>query len=145
MNKKSKLLVFGSRSKVKKCVAAQIKSNGEKIKMVPSFKYLGFILDSSLNYNYNMSSVISTVQHKILMLEKVKKKVKKKLRKEAALSIYKAMLLPYFDYADVIYCKANTTDLDKLQRLQDRCMGLCLAGWGYLTDIGTTSQFNLFP
>ena len=36
------------------------------------------------------------------------------------------MLLPYFDYADVIYHKSNSTDLNKLQRLQNRCLRICM-------------------
>ena len=43
-----------------------------------------------------------------------------------ALLIYKSMLLPYFDYADVIYHKSNSRDLDKLQRLQNRCLRICM-------------------
>ena len=35
------------------------------------------------------------------------------------------MILPYIDYADVIYCKARIGDLDKLQRLQNRCLKMC--------------------
>ena len=36
------------------------------------------------------------------------------------------MLLPYLDYADVVFHKSNSTDLDKLQRLQNRCLRICL-------------------
>ena len=43
-----------------------------------------------------------------------------------ALLIYKSMILPYFDYADVIYSKSRSGDLDKLQRLQNRCLRICL-------------------
>ena len=36
-----------------------------------------------------------------------------------------SMILPYLDYADSIFHKANTSDLDKLQRLQNRCLKIC--------------------
>ena len=62
-------------------------------------KYLGVILDSTLNYNLHVNQVIRTVLHKLTLLSKMKKY----LRDDTALNIYKAMLLPYFDYADVIF------------------------------------------
>ena len=36
------------------------------------------------------------------------------------------MILPYFDYADIVFSKANQTELDKLQRAQNRCIKICL-------------------
>ena len=36
------------------------------------------------------------------------------------------MMLPFFDYADVIYNEANAQDLDRLQRLQHQALKLCL-------------------
>ena len=36
------------------------------------------------------------------------------------------MILPYFDYADVIYHKSNSGDLNELQQLQNRCLRVCL-------------------
>ena len=37
------------------------------------------------------------------------------------------MVLPYFDYCDVVYQGANKEfeDLDVLQRLQNKCLKLC--------------------
>ena len=59
--------------------------------------------------------------HKTVLLSKVKRY----LRDEVALQIYKSMILPYLDYADSIFDKANTYDLDKLPRLQNRCLKIC--------------------
>ena len=36
------------------------------------------------------------------------------------------MILPYIDYADIVYDKANCTELEKLQRMQNRCIKTCL-------------------
>ena len=36
------------------------------------------------------------------------------------------MILPFFDYADVVYHNANSCELEKLQRLQNRALKLCL-------------------
>ena len=120
--KKNKIMSFRSRAKVKKCKNANIVLNREKLKLVSSYKYLGFNLDSTLNCGFHISSVIKSVQHKMFMLSKIKRY----LTNDVAVQIYKSMLLPYLDYADVIYNRARVADLDKLQRLQSRCLRLCL-------------------
>ena len=119
--KKSKLMVFGSRSKVKKAKYVKVKLNGAILQKVPSIKYLGMLLDPTLSYNKHVSYVIKTVLYRMLLLTKIRKY----LHDEVALQIYKSMLLPYFDYADVIFNNSNVGDLDKLQRLQNKCLKLC--------------------
>ena len=119
---KTKIMAFASRSRVKKCKEVDIRIGGEKLKMVPYFKYLGLTLDSTLSYSKHIASVISLICHKMTLLAKLKKY----LNVESALLIYKTMLLPYFDYADVVISKANQKDIDKLQTLQNKCLRLCM-------------------
>ena len=120
--KKTKVMTFGSRQRVKKAKDVLLKIGGVELKVVPSYKYLGLILDSTLNYNMHIQSTIRIILHKLSLLAKMKKF----LTNDTALSIYKAMLLPYFDYGDIIYDKANCKDLDKLQKLQNKCLRICL-------------------
>ena len=115
-------MAFGSRSRVKKTKNTKIYPNGDMLQKVPTFTYLGLNLDPTLNYNHHISSVLRTVLHKMVLLSKLKKY----LNNNVALLIYKSMLLPYFDYADVIYHRSNSGDLDKLQRLQNRCLCICI-------------------
>ena len=91
-------MTFGSRHKVKKAKKAKIYLGKDALKQVPSYKYLGLILDSTLNYNLHVNQILRTVLHKLMLLSKMKKY----LRDEVALSVYKSMILPYFDYADII-------------------------------------------
>ena len=69
---KSKLMVFGSRSKVKKEKNVKIYLNGDPLQKVPTFKYLGMTLDSTLNYKHHISSVLKTVLHKLFLLSKLR-------------------------------------------------------------------------
>ena len=119
---KTKTMAFGSRQKVKRAKNMEIKLHGQVLKQVPSYKYLGFILDSTLNYNLHVGQVIRTVLHKLILLSKIKRY----LKDDTALSIYKSMMLPYFDYADVIFDTALNKDITKLQRLQNRCLKISL-------------------
>ena len=120
--KKTKVMAFGTRQKVKKTTDVNIEVGGERLKVVPSYKYLGIILDSTLNYSQHINAVINAVLHKLTLLAKMKRY----LHDDVAVKIYKSMLLPYLDYADVIYAKANSNDISKLQKLQNKCLKLCL-------------------
>ena len=121
---KTKIMAFASRSRVKKCKEVDIRIDGEKLKLVPYFKYLGLTLDSTLNYSKQVASVLKLICHKMTLLAKLKKY----LNGDSALLIYKTMMLPYFDYADVIICKANQKDIDKMQTLQNKCLRICVGG-----------------
>ena len=109
--KKTKLMIF-----------AQHFINNTSIQIVPTFKYLGLLLDSTLSFNSHIASLIRLISYKMSLLAKLKKY----LNNNVALLIYKTMLLPYFDYADIIFHKAKSADLGKIQRLQNRCLRLCL-------------------
>ena len=44
----------------------------------------------------------------------------------SSLAIFKTMILPYLDYGDILFSTANRQKLDKLQRLQNKCLKICL-------------------
>ena len=115
---KTKMMVFGTRNKVKKAKNVVLKLEGSQLQVVPTYKYLGFTLDSVLSFNYHVKNVSNMVAYKTNLLGKVRKF----LNEDVALKIYKSMILPYFDYGDVVYNSANNEGLDKLQRLQNRCL-----------------------
>ena len=52
--------------------------------------------------------------------------IRKYLTKNAAITIYKSMILPYFDYGDGFVINANQQLLDKIQRIQNRGLKICL-------------------
>ena len=119
---KTKVVIFGTRQSVKKNKNFNVKINGTKIKVVPTYKYLGVMLDSTLTYKAHIAYVSRIILHKIAVLSAVRKY----LTKDVAIKVYKSMVLPYFDYGDVIYHTAGKGDLEKLQRLQNRCLKICL-------------------
>ena len=138
--KKTKIMIFASRSRVKKANKVKILINNKPVQIVPTFKYLGLLLDSTLSYNSHIASLIRLISHKMSLLAKLKKY----LNKNVALLIYKTMLLPYFDYSDIIFHKANSSDLSKLQRLQNRCLRLCL-GFDRLYSTDKAHKAALVP
>ena len=119
---KTKVLIFGTQKRVKKVGQIQLNIDNKPIQQVPSYKYLGMTLDSSLSYKQHLATTVRTVSHKIYLLTRVRKF----MSNTSALLVYKTMILPFFDYADVVYHNANAKELDKLQRLQNRALKLCL-------------------
>ena len=95
---------------------------GCRIQSVPTFRYLGFVLDSTLNFKPHVADIIKKVLHKKLLLSRVRAF----LQKEVAVTIFKTMILPYFEYCDIVYNTVCSGDLDKLQRLQNKCLKTCL-------------------
>ena len=96
---KTKLMAFGTRQRVKKCKDVVVNLEGTMLQLVPPYKYLGFQLDSTLSFNYHVNSVSKTVAYKINLLARTRRC----LTNDVALKIYKSMILPYFDYGDIVY------------------------------------------
>ena len=61
---KTKLMVFGSRQKVKRAKEVEIRVGDVKLQLVPSYKYLGITLDSTLSLNYHFKAVASAISYK---------------------------------------------------------------------------------
>ena len=89
---------------------------------MPSHKYLGFNLDQTLNFRMHVNTVIQVVSRKMYVFGKLRQFMSDK----SASDVYKSMILPYFDYCDIIYSQTAAECLDKLQRLQNRGIRICL-------------------
>ena len=119
-NRKSKTVLFGTRlasnDKIK-CLLGNT-----KLEQVDNYRYLGVDLDRHLNYDLCITNTIKKVNHKIWLLAKLRYYMTENM----AIKIYKGMILPYFDYGDVVYMGGNTKLLNKLQVLQNRALKVCL-------------------
>ena len=100
----------------------RVSEKGHKVQNVPTFKYLGYILDSTLTFQVHIKDIIKKVIHKRIMLAELMPF----LNVIVAISIYKAMILPYFADCDLVYQGTCSWELDKLQRLQNKCLKTCL-------------------
>ena len=115
-------MIFETRQQIKKAGGINLNFKGKAIQKVPSFKYLGLVLDPTLFFNQQIKNVVKIVTHKMFMLTKIRRY----LNNKSMLCIYKSMVLPYFDYTDVVVSNASAFLLGKLQSLQKRCMRICL-------------------
>ena len=72
----------------KKTGHIQLQINGKPIQQVPSYRYLGMTLDSSLAYKPHLAIVVRNVSHKIYLLSRVKKFMSNR----SALLVYKTIV-----------------------------------------------------
>ena len=121
--KKTKGMIMGSRSMVKKHrFVPKRKIDGVALEYVFQYKYLGVTIDESLTFHNHLKNTIKILAHKIYMF----KKIRHYITEDAAVKIYKTMVLPYADYGDIFFINANNNQLKKLQTLQNRALRICL-------------------
>ena len=128
--KKTKSMVFGTKNILKTARHYNIFSNDTEILYVNKFTYLGIKLDNKLDFESHAKECLRLVSHKLYILSKIRNV----LNQEQALALYKSKILPYFDYGDIFYNKTYIRTTDKLQKLQNRAIRLCL---------GRDSRYNV--
>ena len=106
---KTKRMLLGSKHKIRKTRYHLLQIDNVPIDYVLSYKYLGITIDQSLNFNLHMNQLVKTISYKISFLQKIRTYITCK----AAIQIFKSMVLPYFDYGDIIYQGTSTKHLNK--------------------------------
>ncbi len=122
--RKTKFMIFGTKSRLKHCGDMPVIINGDVIERVTEFKYLGVILDEMLTFDAHIAYIHNKASKKMGAIRKVRQCVDE----NTALRLYKSLILPHFDYCDTVYMTATKESLQKLQLLQNhacRVMLLC--------------------
>ena len=122
--KKSKLMFFAAAPTYKKVKFhdLKVKVKNERLHFVPTFKYLGVLLDYELTFNAHVNQLKKTLAFKTYLLGQLKSYVPTDLM----LLIYKTYALPVIDYSDILYSGASDECLQGLQYIQNRCLKHCL-------------------
>ena len=123
-------MTFGSKNKIKKAKNINIKIGNETLGNVPTYKYLGIHLDQTLNYKYHSENLLKLINHKLYMFSKISKY----LNVTSAITVYKTMILPYFDYGDIIYLSANIPQIRKLDKNHIRGLRISFKVQGKIED-----------
>ena len=129
--KKTKIMAFGSKNKIKKSKNICITVNNEKLVNVPTYKYLGIHLDQTLNFKYHTDNLLRVINHKLYMFSKIRRF----LNDRSALTIYKTMILPYFDYGDIAFMSSKIPEIRKLDNNHIRGLRICFKTQGKIDDI----------
>ena len=121
--KKTKVMLFGTRKMLKNGKKCDTLMSGTKIHYVNHFNYLGIKLENTLTYELHASETTRMVAHKLYLLSRIRKYI----NIQQAITIYRSMIVPYFDYGDIFLFNISKKTTDKLQKLQNRALRICLA------------------
>lgn len=92
------------------------------IDKVNVMKYLGVMIDKNLLFNENIDYLNKKIGKKVAFLGRVKKKMDQDTR----LLFYKTIISPHFDYCSTVLMMANETQIDRLQKQQNRALRIIL-------------------
>ena len=121
---KTKCMIFGSKVALAKVTSpdTNLTVGGQQITRVHSYCYLGITLDEQLNYELQAQSIIRKVNNKVIQLGSMRYF----LNKQAALLVFKNMILPILEYGDVFLSALSASTSNILQTLQNKALRLVL-------------------
>ena len=120
--KKTECMLIGNKHMLAKQNVLNVALNKSPLNQVRKFKYLGLICDEDLSWNHHIETLLQKVGKMVGFLGRLRHS----LNESVVNSVYKAPILPYFDYGDIIYGSAYNKYVDKLQKLQNRAARLIL-------------------
>ena len=119
---KTKYCIYGSRCKLGDDTDTYLTFGNQQILKCHHYNYLGVNLDECLNMNSNYKKIFKKYSHKIYQFGKIRKYI----TQETHILVYKQTILPLIEYVSFILLFNRSCGIDKLQRLQNRCLHVCL-------------------
>ena len=127
---KPKTMTFGSRQKIAKNGTLDIDFSGKKLENVKTFKYLGVHMDENLTWEEHVNVVCKKASKRIGLLKRISKFLDFSSKK----LLYNSLILPIFDYCDVIWGNCAKCLSDRVQLLQNRAGRVVLGVRGLYRD-----------
>ncbi len=95
----------------------------KKVLQETSFNYLGVTLSSDLTWNEHIENITSKIHQRLAVLRRIKEYLDLNTRRV----LYTSLVLPLFDYGDVIWGdKNNAVLMNSLQVLENKAAKLIL-------------------
>ena len=113
---KTEILMINPKNKINK-TKFTIKENGKKITLKPasSIKVLGIYIDENLNWSKQTNCVKRNALNSIRHLHRINHLLPVDLR----IQLYYSLVVPHFDYADIIWGGCGSVNAKKLQITQN--------------------------
>ena len=129
---KTKYCLYGSRKVVETFKDRTLRTNSCKITQCHQYNYLVVIMDGVLNMKGNFNNFFKKFSYKTYQFGKIKKYI----NIPTHILVYKQTILPFVEYVSFMLCLNNKHEIDKLQRVQNKCLRICY-NINTPTDIGT--------
>ena len=121
---KTEFMLIGSKQMIKNISILQlnVKIENESIKQVYESKTLGVTIDQHLSWKTNTENICKKITSGISALRRLKEFADK----QTLLSVYNAIVRPYFDYCCEVWDVFGETQSKRLQKLQNRAARIIL-------------------
>ncbi len=113
---KYEFMLLGTYQALRKGPSPQIHINNEPFRLVSVAKYISMYIDENLHWDHHIDTLVKKISSQIDILRTLRNIVLIDILK----LMYNAIVLPHFDYADIVYDAASETNKSRLQRLQTR-------------------------
>ena len=121
--KKTKCMLIGSNRKLESKVALTLSIRDYKVDNVCNFKYLGIFISADFTWTNHVEYIASKVNQRLGLPKRIKHLLPIKLR----LLYYNSLVMPLFDYADLVWgYKHNVNLMSSLQILQNKAAKIVL-------------------
>ena len=114
---------------------------GDVIKHVERHEYLGIIIDDKLSFKYHNVKCSSRASNKMYQLRKIRGCITTK----CALTIYKTMVLPLFEYGGLFLDSCTAIEQTKMQRLQNQALRITYKQDNYANVYNLHNTATLLP
>ena len=120
---KTKAMVIGSCKKFRNLMSASIKVYNEEIEKVQQYTHLGVIFTTNMTWTAHIEHLCAKINKRLGLL----KRIKHLLPLYARLLYYNSLVLPLFDYGDLVWGdKNNCTLMQDLQIFQAKAAKIIL-------------------
>lgn len=113
--KKTKYIIINPKNNQN---SVEIRMDNSVLDSVKNIKYLGIVIDNKLNFKDNSDFICKKVAKKIGFLSRIQNK----LNFSHKVLIYKSIISPHFDFCATILFLSNQSEMDRMQKLQNRAM-----------------------
>ncbi|KAK9882834.1 hypothetical protein WA026_023449 [Henosepilachna vigintioctopunctata] len=112
-----------------------LKLGYDKRDLITSAKYLGFYIDSHLNFNAHFEYICTKIGKKRYYFMRISINLSVK----SIITVHQAIVQPHFDFYASILFLLNSNQKDQLQKLQNRCTRIIIT-CSWLAPISSMSK-----
>ncbi len=98
-------MLIGTHQALQKMLDIRVHINNEFHARVSLTKYIGMYIDENLKWNVHIDNIIPRISTKIGVFRSLRKIIRTVIPK----LLYNVIVLPHFDYANVVYDSASET------------------------------------
>jgi hypothetical protein len=118
IKKKKNYIIFRNKNKKITNQNLSLKIDDTVIEQVHNTKFLGVIINQNLTWHDHINTVCTKVSKSIGILLRIRNSVPSNI----LITLYHTLILPYFNYCNIVWGSQNATALDKLFRKQKKAI-----------------------